>query len=177
MRAGVELLETSGPESLGLREIARRAGVSHGAPRRWFPTRQQLLAAIAREGLGDLTAVLTEALDAAGPVPERLLAAAHAYVGFARERPGMFRLIFRHDLLSGSGYALRELSVPLLGQLVGVITAGYPTMDDARERGVLLWTHVHGIATVAADLTLEPMGLDAGIGGLVERAVRGQLPA
>lgn len=45
---GVELLAREGVGALSLREIARRAGVSHGAPRRHFPTHLELLSAIAR---------------------------------------------------------------------------------------------------------------------------------
>src|SRR3954467_13102434 len=43
--AGVELLAEAGTDALTLREIARRAGVSHGAPRRYFPTHHALRAA------------------------------------------------------------------------------------------------------------------------------------
>ncbi|MER5838314.1 TetR family transcriptional regulator [Streptomyces sp. NPDC002130] len=52
---GVEILDVDGATELTLREIARRAGVSHGAPRRYFPTHNSLLAAIASHGLRDLT--------------------------------------------------------------------------------------------------------------------------
>lgn len=61
VRAGVELLEETSSPDVGLREIARRAGVSHGAPRRWFPTHRSLLAAIASEGLEDLSSELLRA--------------------------------------------------------------------------------------------------------------------
>lgn len=48
--AGVELLEEGGIAAVGLRAITRAAGVSHGAPRRHFPTHVSLLAAIADAG-------------------------------------------------------------------------------------------------------------------------------
>jgi AcrR family transcriptional regulator len=175
VQVGVELLESAGPDRLGLREIARQAGVSHGAPRRYFPKHQHLLAAIARAGLTDLTGTLETALNTTDPATERLIRGALAYVGFAEQRPEMFRLMFRHDLLTGSGYSLRELSVPLLGRLIGVLQTSFPELTDARERGVLIWTHVHGLATVAAGLTLEPLGLGTAVPHLVERAVRSQL--
>ncbi|WP_432752139.1 TetR/AcrR family transcriptional regulator [Streptomyces sp. JL2001] len=54
--AGVELVHAEGAQALTLREIARRAGVSHGAPRRYFPTHLDLLSAIAREGFTQLGA-------------------------------------------------------------------------------------------------------------------------
>ncbi|MGC1214378.1 MAG: helix-turn-helix domain-containing protein, partial [Micromonospora sp.] len=50
VEVGVDLLEREGTQALTLREIARRAGVSHGAPRRYFPTHFALLAAIAQVG-------------------------------------------------------------------------------------------------------------------------------
>src|SRR6185369_1592988 len=52
---GVALVAEQGSSAVSLREIARRAGVSHGAPRRHFPTHQALLAAIAGRGYHDLS--------------------------------------------------------------------------------------------------------------------------
>ncbi|GAB6900875.1 TetR/AcrR family transcriptional regulator [Kineosporia succinea] len=158
---GVDLLEREGPGRLGLREIARQAGVSHGAPRRYFPTHQQLLGAIAKSGASDLTRGLEQALMRGG-----VLGAAREYVTFARSRPEMFRLIFRHDLLADSGHSLREVWLPLLGRVSEV--AG-------EEDALLIWTHVHGIATFAADRTLEPAGQAGRIDDLVTRAVTDRL--
>ncbi|GAA3590499.1 hypothetical protein GCM10022223_01210 [Kineosporia mesophila] len=118
-----------------------------------------------------------------GPQParERLRAAAHEYVGFAQARPEMFRLIFRHDLHRGSGYSLRVVWLPLLDAMAAMVADAAPAVDDPREHGLLIWTHVHGIATFAAGLTLEPVltlepaGLDTQIDSLVEKAVRAQL--
>jgi AcrR family transcriptional regulator len=181
VEVGVALLESGGPERLGLREIAREAGVSHGAPRRHFPTHRLLLVAIARAGLIDLTAVLEGAFPEHGPADERLIALSNAYVGFAEQRPEMFRLMFRHDILadretSHSGQDLRAIWLPLLARVVDIIETGYPTVDDARVRALLIWTHVHGIATFATGLTLEPAGFPDRAGTLVERAVRAHLP-
>ncbi|GLY14705.1 TetR/AcrR family transcriptional regulator [Kineosporia rhizophila] len=180
VEVGVEVLESGGPEHLGLREIARRAGVSHGAPRRHFPTHRLLLVAIARAGLVDLTAELSSALPPAGPADERLIAVANAYVGFAERRPEMFRLMFRHDILadrqtSRSGSSLREIWLPLLAEVAQVIETGFPAGPDAGERALLIWSHVHGIATLATGLTLEPAGFEGRVATLVERAVRAQL--
>ncbi|MFF3644771.1 TetR/AcrR family transcriptional regulator [Streptomyces sp. NPDC002564] len=62
---GVELVTAEGVQALTLREIARRAGVSHGAPRRHFPTHGELLSAIARRGFAELAAVAGEAVGGA----------------------------------------------------------------------------------------------------------------
>lgn len=151
VRAGVELLEETGDSDVGLRAIARRAGVSHGAPRRWFPTHRSLLAAIAEVGLADLAATLAEAADRAG---SDLAAVAEAYVEFAVSRPAMFTLVFRHDLLEGSGAELRTVSQPLFGWLVDMVEREMSN-GDAREAAAALWVGVHGIAVLAATGSLE----------------------
>ncbi|GAA1675491.1 TetR/AcrR family transcriptional regulator [Kribbella yunnanensis] len=151
VEAGVELLESDGLANLSLRAITRRTGVSHGAPRRHFPTHNALLAAIASTGLADLAARLQ--LPAEGSVEDRLVAAAERYLEFAAERPGMFDLIFRHDLLEGAGGNLREQSLPLLRTFIDLVAQSHPT--DAPARAVALWTNLHGLATLRATHTLE----------------------
>ncbi|MEU9035185.1 TetR/AcrR family transcriptional regulator [Streptomyces sp. NPDC048352] len=147
---GVELVTSEGTGSLGLREIARRAGVSHGAPRRYFPTHQSLLSAIARRGFGDLGTRFLAA-GAARPAPrEHVRALGRAYVGYALEQRGMFELMFRHDLLDSTGREpsgaprLREQTLPLftlLTRLVGACGAAEPEVTAAA-----LWAGLHGVA-------------------------------
>ncbi|MBO8184119.1 TetR/AcrR family transcriptional regulator [Streptomyces spirodelae] len=126
---GVELVTTEGTAALGLREIARRAGVSHGAPRRHFPTHQALLSAIAHRGYADLrerfAAADSSAGSAAGP-RERLAALAMAYARFAVENRAMFELMFRHDLLNSEeqgvdGPRLRDTTLPLFREMVALV--------------------------------------------------------
>ncbi|WP_327639309.1 TetR/AcrR family transcriptional regulator [Kribbella sp. NBC_00482] len=153
VQAGVELLEEDGLADLTLRAIARRTGVSHGAPRRYFPTHDALLAAIAATGLQDLAARLktTE-----GPPEEQLVVAAKNYLQFAAERPGMFDLIFRHDLLAGAGGNLRATSLPLFQNFVDLVAQIHPA--DAALRATALWTNIHGLATLRATNALELLG-------------------
>ncbi|MGU3293641.1 TetR/AcrR family transcriptional regulator [Williamsia sp. M5A3_1d] len=145
VRVGVELMEDSGSVDIGLREIARRAGVSHGAPRRWFPTHRALLSAIAAAGLADLaSAIETAARDLEGRAV--IDAAAHAYVDFAVRRPAMFALMFRHDLLVGGGGDLRATSRPLFTWLRRQLDR--MGLDGTERRAAALWSGVHGVATV-----------------------------
>ncbi|WP_336084437.1 TetR/AcrR family transcriptional regulator [Nocardia sp. SSK8] len=150
---GVELLERDGVGQLGLRAIARAAGVSHGAPRRWFPTHAALLAAIAARGFADLIARFARAAPDADP-PARLRAMALVYVDFAVTRPEMFTLMFRHDLLAGSGENLRGTTQPLYRRIVELVAAA-GAGAQAPRRALALWTNIHGLATVAANHTLE----------------------
>ncbi|MGW6918588.1 TetR/AcrR family transcriptional regulator [Kitasatospora sp. NPDC054939] len=146
--AGVELVHAEGAGALGLREIARRAGVSHGAPRRYFPTHQDLLAAIARRGFAELAARFAAATDGIEAPRERLRALCRAYLGYALEHRGMFELMFRHELLDSerhpSGRApLRESTLPLFGAVVGLLTeAGY---ERPELTAAALWANLHGL--------------------------------
>lgn len=158
--AGVALLDDEGIDAVGLRAIARRAGVSHGAPRRYFPTHRSLLAAIAREGLIDLGTAVRPALEADGDPRDRLRAAARAYVGLARSRRAMFELMFRHDILDGAGGDLRGLSLPLLQALHAVAAAENDAQQDAKplwQNTVRLWSAIHGVAVLVANRALDPV--------------------
>ncbi|MFJ1805889.1 MULTISPECIES: TetR/AcrR family transcriptional regulator [unclassified Streptomyces] len=143
---GVDLLSREGAGALTLREIARRAGVSHGAPRRHFPTHLELLSAIAHRGFAQLGARVTKALGdgAAGPRVQ-LGELAHVYLEFAADNPGMYELMFRHDLLESGHLRLRDTSLPLFGVLVELVGRVRPGCD-ARAVAGALWANLHGIA-------------------------------
>ncbi|MEV4556916.1 TetR/AcrR family transcriptional regulator [Kitasatospora sp. NPDC049285] len=149
--AGVELVLAEGSGAVGLREIARRAGVSHGAPRRYFATHQALLSAVARRGFEELAGRFEAAVAGAAGPREKVAAFARVYVAFAGERRGMFELMFRHDLLNGDGVAegqprLREATRPLFGEMARLVGE---CLGEPARAGVVtaaLWTNLHGLA-------------------------------
>lgn len=165
--AGVNLLEQVGAVQLGLRAIAREAGVSHGAPRRYFPTHNALLAAIAVRGFADLSTDFA-AFDHEPP-RVRIDRLASAYIGFAADRPEMFTLMFRHDLLQGSGENLRRRTLPIYRTWVDLVTECVP--DRADERALGLWTNMHGIATLVANRSVELIAPGIALDSLVTRTV------
>ncbi|MER8044570.1 TetR/AcrR family transcriptional regulator [Streptomyces sp. NPDC094032] len=149
VRAGVELVDAEGVQALSLREIARRAGVSHGAPRRHFPTHLDLLSAIAHEGFRELGARVAraEADTGEGGARARIEALARVYLDFARSRSGMYELMFRHDLLESGRLGLRDTSLPLFARLGALVAEARPdaATDPAIAAGAL-WANLHGIA-------------------------------
>lgn len=162
--AGVDLLEEVGAAQLGLRAITRAAGVSHGAPRRHFPTHRALLAAIAARGFADLIERFAKATQAAeggqgvAGAREQLQVMAAEYVEFAGARPEMFTLMFRHDLLEGSGENLRAITLPLFDRFAALVAAAAPTATDPRAAALVLWTNLHGIAALQANRSLRLVG-------------------
>ncbi|MFD5806207.1 TetR/AcrR family transcriptional regulator [Streptomyces sp. NPDC127020] len=183
---GVDLVLTEGSASVGLREIARRAGVSHGAPRRYFPTHHALLSAIARRGFEDLGARFEAAVDGTSTPRGELHALARAYVGYALERRGMFELMWRHDLLDSEPQPsdqprLREVTLPLFGHITELVArcrserhaaqhTDWPneTAPPPAVTAAALWSNLHGIAQLWAWGSLQlalgapPPGRDPG---------------
>ncbi|MET9802045.1 TetR/AcrR family transcriptional regulator [Streptomyces sp. NPDC006368] len=177
VETGVELVTGEGTQSLSLREIARRAGVSHGAPRRYFPTHLSLLSAIAREGFTALAARAAEAIGAigdggdagvAGPTETRggartasprdqLLALGRVYLDFALTNRGMFELMFRHDLPESDALGPRGTSLPLFDMFVDLVGRAGPRTDAPPDVVAgALWANLHGIAQLWGRGSLRP---------------------
>jgi AcrR family transcriptional regulator len=149
---GVDLLAAEGLQALSLREIARRAGVSHGAPRRHFPTHVSLLSAVAARGFDDLgTRVARVVADDRRTARAQLAELGRIYVDFAATERGMFELMFRHDLLASNHLGLRETSLPLFRTLVDLVArarqdAGVRVPGSPEVLAGALWSNLHGIA-------------------------------
>ncbi|WP_330316421.1 TetR/AcrR family transcriptional regulator [Streptomyces platensis] len=148
VQAGIDLLTEEGVQALSLREIARRAGVSHGAPRRHFPTHLSLLSAIARQGFADLADKVATHIDDHRTDPRaQLMALGRGYLDFALTHRGMFELMFRHDLLESNHLGLRETSLPLFRILVDLVSRAQPQSDvPPQVVAGALWSNLHGIA-------------------------------
>lgn len=101
LEEGRRLLAERGVAAVTLRELARRTGVSHGAPLRHFPDREALLDALAAQGFDELTGALTSA-DLAGDLRTRLSVYAHTHVGFATTNGALMELMFSRDLRPGA---------------------------------------------------------------------------
>jgi AcrR family transcriptional regulator len=171
--AGVRLVAERGTASLSLREIARYAGVSHGAPRRYFPAHRDLLAAVARAGYDQLTAEVA-AVPAHGDPPRDILHLGRLYLRFARENRGMFELMFQHELLTGSPERLRETSAPLFRLLTERL--GPTTADPVLAAGAL-WANLHGIAQLSLGGSLQLTTATDDVDALLRTAVAAHVPA
>lgn len=173
---GVDLVMAGGAGQVGLREIARRAGVSHGAPRRYFPTHHALLSAIARRGFGDLASRFATAASGTASARGQLQALGLAYVGYALEHRGMFELMFRHDLLETQRHTseqprLREATLPLFEGIVELVArcrtereAAHAPDPPPAVTAAALWANLHGVAQLWAWDSLQ-LALDASLPG------------
>lgn len=168
---GVELLEEAGLARFTGREVARRAGVSHGAPRRHFPTVEALLSAVAARGFADLAERFAR-IRAGAEAEGQIVALAREYVAFAEERPAMFESMFRHDLLEKSGERLREHSTAVFAMVLEAVAS--TGVDDPMAATVDLWAGVHGVAALTSRRALDVITPESSA-ALIERQVRAHL--
>jgi AcrR family transcriptional regulator len=136
-----KMLEKEGLEALKLREVARRAGVSHNAPYRHFAEREALLAELAAEGFERLGAAQRKAGEAGG-----LRAMGEAYVRFALDHPQRFRLMFGGQISIARHARLREVATRTFTGLSGALSARVPEAHGARDASIAAWALVHGLA-------------------------------
>jgi AcrR family transcriptional regulator len=141
IRAAGKALEKEGIEALSLREVARRAGVSHNAPYRHFPEREALLAALAAEGFQWLDEAQRKAAAKGG-----LRAMGEAYVEFALAHPQRFRLMFGGQVPLAKHPHLREVATKAIEALAGALSATVPAGQDARDSSIAAWALVHGLS-------------------------------
>ena len=95
IEATIQLVEDVGADNVTVREAARRAGVSSGAPFRHFATKKALMSAVAEEAMARLRATIEAGLEACrSPDPfAQLIAVADAYVLWAVKYPTHYRVI------------------------------------------------------------------------------------
>jgi len=149
LTAALDVIAADGPAGLSLRDLARRAGVSHAAPAHHFGDRTGLLTAIAAEGFGLLAAALAQASD--------LKDAGVRYVRFAREQPAHFQVMFTPELLRAEDLELttaRALATDTLRASVAAVRAEEFGIDS-RLAGVAAWSLAHGFATLLLGHNLD----------------------
>ena len=135
------LVGDQGADAVSLRQLARKAGVSHAAPAHHFTDRRGLFTALAAEGFW----LLCDALKAArGDFAH----AALAYVRFAIEHPGHYSVMFDHSLVNPSDHELTAARAAAGAELSrGVATLADPHAEaDPAGAELAAWSLVHGFS-------------------------------
>lgn len=151
--AAVALIGEVGPRAFTLREVSRRAGVSHNAPYRHFPSRDELLAAVAEQGFERLTAVMRKAMAPGRSPLERLELCGCGYVEFALRWPQHFVVMF--DLphtpidCSPAHIAGQNAFQVLLDCVTAAQESGDLAPGELMPLAWTAWSLVHGIAKLA----------------------------
>lgn len=171
LAAAVAAIEEHGIAQLSLRDLARRASVSHAAPAYHFGDKAGLLSAVAAQGYE----LLADELEATSADTGQFIELGVAYVRFAIEHRAHFEVMFQPDLYRVDDPDVRAAEARADAALrAGVVARVDGSTDvDVQLTGVAAWSLMHGFATLWLGGALQPeLGDDA---EAAARAVAGVL--
>jgi AcrR family transcriptional regulator len=166
--AALTMVIEEGAWNFTLREVARRAGVSHAAPYNHFADKSALLAEVAALGFHSLIRALKDAAHGQSRSARQAFAGIGvAYVRFGAEHPAHYRLMFGAELGDRTRYpALQEASEAAFGILTGVLERGQASgqvrRDPVLDQALAAWSLVHGLATLLIDQRASFLGASTG---------------
>src|SRR6185295_8344078 len=180
VKAALEILQETQSLEFSLRELARRAGVSHNAPYKHFADKRELLAAVSAAGFETLTKYMEREIAGLDNARERLFAMLRAYIDHGVENPALYSLMFG-GYLGGPDRSRPAIELAEAEKakalLAGVIVAGglgrasaHIPRNERKIAGAILacWSLVHGLTLLLADGLVGPTKSS--------RAIRDRLP-
>jgi AcrR family transcriptional regulator len=143
-----------GVTGVSLRDVARRAGVSHGAPAHHFGNKAGLLTAFAIAGYQLLAESVIAAVAESGAADgaAELAAIGRGYVRFAIGHPAHFEVMFRLDAVNPDDPEFVAASEAAYGLLTATIercrAAGRLHGRPPEVVAVSAWSMVHGLSAL-----------------------------
>ena len=166
--AAFELLRETQSMEFSLRELARRASVSHNAPYKHFADKRDLLAAVSAAGFEMLAKRMAGVIAGLGSPREQLFAMLRAYIAHGVENPALYNLMFG-GYLSGpdrSRPAIEQAEAEKIKALLAnLIIAGglgraipHTARNERKLAGAILacWSLAHGLTLLVADGLVGP---------------------
>lgn len=156
-----ELVELKGADHFSVSQACRVAGVSTAAPYKHFKDKDEMLAAVALQGMLRQSAEMEAELDGVKPgTLDRIVALGRVYVRFATREPGVFRLMFGMSDSHEDMPTLIEAGAACFGIVQREIALFYGRDEVAPsdvERAFSLWSFVHGVSFLQIDGKLSKM--------------------
>ena len=180
LEAAERSLRERGTAQLSLRDLAREVGVSHAAPQRHFPERQDLLDALAEAGFRRLGESIRHAVaDGEPDFTYRVSRATSAFASFATDNPALLELmnVTKHQPektgITNSADKAFEPLVDLIheGQDRHIIQRG-----PHEEIGLILYATINGLTTLVNSGLVDAERLDELIDTAVHQFLRGTAP-
>jgi AcrR family transcriptional regulator len=177
--AALDILSETQSLEFSLRELARRAGVSHNAPYKHFAEKRELLAAVSTAGFERLTQRMSNAMTRPGNARAQLFAMLRAYIQHGVENPALYRLMFGGYLSTpddGRPAIERASAERTRALLTGVIVEGAlgraipnTPRNERKIAGAILacWSLVHGLTMLLADGLVGPRKKSDALGDTV----------
>lgn len=183
VKKGLEMARSGGTEAVVLREATRRAGVSPNAAYRHFANREALLDEVGLAAADQIGVVMREAVAEAQPIDDesvavsQLVAACRAYLDFALTEPGLFDVAYRISDTGLDALNVDRSKAPNLPDSViqDVLSDREVTLSDrvdVRSLVILLWSVLHGFASLSTSGPLRGEKLRSGLTGFSMSFVR-----
>lgn len=156
VNAAVEQIKTHGVEKLSLRGLARDVGVSQTAPYRHFEDKNHLLAEIATQAFYDLYEATFQYVNLEDSPLVNIGRTGFRYLMFARSNPERYKLMFGPTIQNRTEYETmiaagqRGFDV-LIGEVERGIQRGEFLNQNPFVLANVLWTQVHGLASLVID--------------------------
>ena len=162
VQAALELAAEDKDWNFSLREVARRAGVSHNAPYNHFPHKRDLLDAAAAAGHDLLRSELTAAVAKIADPRAALTKMSYAYVSFGIRNPALYRLMFSvapsgpdwrpEEVLQAwlAAFAALE-NILRRGARIGVFDPTLNRKSELQAATLYAWALAHGFTMLAID--------------------------
>jgi AcrR family transcriptional regulator len=144
------LLELGDQDKLSVRAVTAKAGVTPNALYLHFADREALLSAVMIASNKELRAFLQAAAAPDGDPIEQLRAFADAYLEFAKQRPGIYRMLFMTKVREGvpipapGAASGQDEGVDAFNDLLGIVTRAPADGRDAFTQSAYLWAGLHG---------------------------------
>lgn len=197
--AAMELVTEEQDWAFSLREVARRAGVSHNAPYNHFPEKRDLLGAVAAVGFEQLRARMRGAIAGLRSPRAAILASARAYVNAGVENPALYRLMFGPALAQAPGAPVGRKAIHgsrpaesraagagakavldeiiLRGAESGAFAISSKSKTELALASLAVWSGVHGLTMLLIDgLTGPDLALDTLVTRLIRMELEGLAP-
>ncbi len=167
LEAAQTLTAEVGIDGFTLREVARRAGVSHAAPYNHFADKTALVEALAVHAFQELANALRIAVNKHATPLSALEEIGVAYVRFAYQHPNEFRFIFRNDLRPSAESATNQAGERAYAVLLETMKSAqsFLASKDIELLALTAWSTSHGLATLVvngprSDLTQNLEGVE-----------------
>lgn len=179
IEAAVQLMKEGGPDNVSMREAAKRAGVSPGAPFRHFSTKTALMTAVAEQAMSRFRAEIAAAVEQVtvdDPI-QRFAAVGAAYLRWASQNPTHFQIISSRSLIDwASSESLRRdneaVRSLMEGALVEAMARDMLRSDDLADTKIAGRALVYGLARMVVDGHFAQWAVD---GEAVERTTQNVL--
>lgn len=169
VQEALAIIETDGVESLSLREVSRRLGVSHQAPYKHFSSRDHILAEVVKRAFDAFAAYLSHHADAPDP-RTRLEQIGRAYLAYAQAHPLHYKLMFNTPLPNPSEHSAMMESAQhafaMLRDCLAGMVAEQGKLGTLTDLSALfVWSTVHGLASILQTQVLETLALPSDVLG------------